>query len=176
MEWACRVPIFRHPVILTQLGIAVGIPFGIVAIIIWLTSGKSIYLLYALGLIAALFLLTWLFILALYGGKYDVEFILNNDGVRCRTGSKQARKNRIVNALPVGLGLFSGRLTTAGAGVLAQSRQDVFLKWARITKVKYRPGSQTILLRGGWTENVAIFCTEENYAAVEQMVRQQVMC
>ncbi|HHU12849.1 MAG TPA: hypothetical protein GXZ64_06445 [Clostridiaceae bacterium] len=176
MEWACRVPIFRHPVILKQLGIAVGIPFGIVAIIIWLTSGKSIYLLYALGLIAALFLLTWLFILALYGGKYDVEFTLNSDGVRCRTGSKQARKNRIVNALTVGLGLFSGRLTTAGAGVLAQSRQDVFLKWARITKVKYRPGSQTILLRGGWTENVAIFCTEENYAAVEQMVRQQVMC
>lgn len=43
VSWQISVPIFRNTVILKQLGLAIGIPFGVVALVIGLTSGKSIY-------------------------------------------------------------------------------------------------------------------------------------
>ncbi|MPN57937.1 hypothetical protein SDC9_205633 [bioreactor metagenome] len=137
---------------------------------IGLSSGKSIYTLYGLGLIAVLLFLTWLFIMAVYRGKYEVEFVLDDKGVLCRTQAKQAKKNRIVNALTVILGLLTGKPAAAGAGMLAQSRQEVSLRWNRVTRAKYKPKSRTILLRGGWTENIALFCADDNYEQIEAFV------
>ncbi len=170
IEWTISVPIFKDPLILKQLGIGIGIPFGILVIVLALVGGKSVYTLYALGLIAALFFVTWILIMLLYRGKYDAEFVLDDNGIICRTQAEQAKKNRIVNALAVILGLLTGKFTVAGAGMLAQSRQETFLKWKSITKLKYRPKNNTILLRAGWIEQIALFCTQENYAAVELLV------
>lgn len=170
IRWQISVPIFKNTIILKQLGFAIGIPFGLVALIIGFTSGRSIYTLYALGLIAALLILTWLLLMVLYRGRYKTEFMLDDNGVSCRTQAKQAKKTRIINALAVVLGLLSGKPAVAGAGMLAQSRQEVFLKWNRVTKVRYKPKSYTILLRGGWTEQIALFCTAENYSQVEHEI------
>jgi hypothetical protein len=170
MEWRISVHIFKNAVILKQLGIAVGIPVGLVVLAIGLASGKGIYTLYRLGLIGVLLFFTWLFIVAVYRGRYEVEFMLDDKGALCRTQVKQAKKNQIVNALTVVLGLLSGKPAVAGAGMLAQSRQDTFLKWNRVTKVKYKPKSHTILLRDGWTERITLFCTQENYCAAKQFL------
>lgn len=173
MEWKISVPIFKNPVIVKQLGIAVGIPFGLVALIIGVTSGRSVYTLYALGLIAALLLFTWIFVMAVYGGKYEAEFILDEEGVFCRTQAKQAQKSRIVNGLAVVLGLLTGKPAVAGAGLLAGSRQSVYLRWNKITKVSSKPRSRTILLRGGFTESIGLFCTKENYDLAEAFARRR---
>jgi len=170
IKWRISVPIFKNTVILKQLGLAIGIPFGLVALVIGLASGKSVYALYGLGLIAALLFFTWLFIMAVYRGEYEAEFVLDEKGVICRTQARQAKRNQIANALTVILGLFSGKPAAAGAGMLAQSRQETFLKWNHVTKVNYKPKSHTILLRGGWTEQVVLFCTEDNYTPVEREV------
>lgn len=173
IKWNARVSIFRDPVILKQLGLAIGIPFGLLVFILLLMSGKSIYTLYALGLIFALLFLTWLFIMMVYGGKYEAEFVLDDKGALCRTQEKQARKNRMVNAMTVFLGLVAGKPTVAGSGMLAQSRQQSYIRWNRVTRVKYKPQSYTIMLRGGWTENTALFCTKENYALVGRYVKMK---
>ena len=92
IQWQISIPIFRNTIIFKQLAIAIGIPFGLVALVIGLASGKSVYALYGLGLIAALLFFTWLFIMAVYRGKYEVEFVLDDKGVLCRTQAKQAKK------------------------------------------------------------------------------------
>ncbi len=171
IQWQISVPIFRNTVILKQLGLAVGIPFGLVALVIGLASGKSVYTLYGLALIAALLFFSWLFIMLVYRGRYEAEFVLNEKGVLCRTQAKQAKQNRIVSSFAVGLGLLSGTPAAAGAGMLAQSRQEVFLQWNRITKVKYKPKSRTILLQGGFPAQIALFCRDENYHQIRQTVR-----
>lgn len=134
VRWEISVPIFKNTVILKQLGLAIGIPFGSVAIIIVLASGRSQDILYALGLMAALLILTWLFVMAAYRGKYEAEFVLDGKGVICRTQAEQARKNRVINTLTVILGLLTGKPAAAGAGMLAESRQETFLRWNRITE------------------------------------------
>lgn len=173
IKWRIRVPIFRSTLILKQLGLAIGLPFGIIAAVITLPSGRSVYTLYALLLISLLLFLAWLFVMLVYGGKYAVEYSADRGGVRCRTHAKQAKTNRIVNGLTVTLGLFAGRPSAVGAGLLAQSRQNEYLRWSQITKVKYKPKKSFILLRGGLAENMVLFCTSENYEKVVQFVMEQ---
>ncbi len=173
LRWRIQVPIFRNPVILKQLGIAVGIPFGLLMLVIVLVSGKSVYALYALGLIAALLFFTWLLIMALYRGKYEAEFVLDGCGALCRTQENQAKKNRIVNTLTIVFGFLSGKPAAAGAGMLAQVRQSEFLTWNHVRKASFHPKGHTILLRGGFAESIALFCTEENYPSVEAFVRRK---
>lgn len=173
VRWEISVPIFKNTVILKQLGLAIGIPFGLVALVIVLASGISRDTLYALGLMAALLVLTWLFITAVYRGKYEAEFVLDGKGVLCRMRAKQARKSRVINTLTVILGLLTDKPAAAGAGMLAESRQETFLRWNRITRVKYKSKSHTILLRGGWTEQIALFCTHDSYALAERFVLQR---
>lgn len=173
LQWEIKVSIFKNSVILKQLGLAIGIPFGLIALIIALSSKGSRDTIYALGLIALLLILTWLLIMLVYRGKYEVEFALDNNGVLCRTKARQAKRNRVINSLTVILGLLTGKPTVAGAGLLAQSRQEVFIRWSQVTKVKYKPQSHTVLLRSGWTGNIALFCTPDNYILVERLIRQK---
>ena len=92
LRWEISVPIFKNTVILKQLGLAVGIPFGLVALVIGLSLGKGTDTLYAFGLIAAVLILAWLLIMAAYRGKYEAEFVLDNRGALCRTQAKQAKR------------------------------------------------------------------------------------
>lgn len=174
ISWQISVPILRHTLILRQLGIAIGIPFGLVALVLGLTSGKSVYTLYALGLMGALLFFTGVLIMIVYQGRYEVEYVLDEKGALCCTQTKQQKKNRIINVLTGALGLLSGKPAVAGAGVLAQSRQSEFLKWSCVTRVTYDPKQYVILLRGGWTTQLALFCIQDNYAQIEQFVRMKI--
>lgn len=171
MSWSISLPIFKNTVVLKQLALAIGIPFAVVAMILVVASGDGVYALYGLGLIGALLFFTWLFLMVVYRGKYEMDFILDSEGALYRTQTGQAKKNRIVNTLAVVLGLLSGKPVAAGAGMLAQSRQEVLLRWNRITRVGYKPRSRTILLRSGPMDNIALFCSAENYSAVEDFVK-----
>jgi hypothetical protein len=64
----------------------------------------------------------------LWGGKYDVAYIIDSKGIRCYTQKGQARKNRVLNAFTVILAILSGKPAVAGAGLLAHSRQDILVK------------------------------------------------
>ncbi|HSL93014.1 MAG TPA: hypothetical protein VK905_00240 [Bacillota bacterium] len=172
LSWEIQVSIFRNPLIVKQLLVAVGIPFSLVAAVMILTANADrwMYAFYALSLIGALFLLTALFIYVLYGGKYAVGFVMDIKGIRCYTQTHQAKRNRVVNRLTVVLGLLTGKFSAAGAGMLAQARQEVVMTWRAVQKVKRYPASQTILLSAGYLDNVAVFCTPDNYPAVSELI------
>lgn len=173
LEWSIHVPIFKHSVILKQLGIAIGIPFGLLLIVFLLISNPEnrIYSIYAFGTIILLFLLTYIFIQLVYRGKYAVSFILNEEGVQYSTQSDTVKKNRIVNGLVISLGLLSGKPTISGAGLLANSKQSVTIKWKNIKQVRYEPKQKTVMLRSSPLENIAVFCTDENYPIVETYIK-----
>lgn len=162
------LPYRLHP---ASIG-SVGLPFGTLVVFLLFiarkSSGPGEY--YALALIGGLFLLTFLLIMAVYGGKYDVAFLVDDKGILCRTQKSQAKANAIINRLAVLLGLFARVPAAAGAGLLAQSRQSVFLRWSDIRKVTYRPQQHVILVRGGLTESIAVFCTGDNYDEIAAIV------
>lgn len=170
IQWEIKVPIFKNSIILKQLGIAIGIPFGILIFALLLLTKRDIYTLYAVGMVVGLLLITWLFIMIIYRGKYEVEFFLNNKGVLSRTQKGQLKKNKLINGLTLFLSLFSKQPAVAGASILADSRQEIFIPWKRVRSVIYKPKARTIILKGGFTENIALFCDVDNYQKIEQFI------
>jgi hypothetical protein len=176
IQWETYVSIFRNRFILKGLALAVGLPFGIVIAVIIISAGGDIAgtdAKYALALIAALFVLTFLLVMIAYGGKYAPGFIVDEMGIVNYTQTKHAKRSRIINGLLIALGLFTGNSTAVGAGIIAQSRQVMRLRWKSIRKVKYDPKRYTILVRGGYTEKIAVFCTPDNYMEVEAIIKDR---
>jgi len=175
LEWTISVPIFRNPIILRQLGIAVGIPFGLVCMVLLLVNREQpVYAFYALGLLAALLALTYLLIMLLNGGRYAAGYKLDEKGILNYTEPRQARRNKVVNGLTVLAGLAAGKPAAMGAGMLAGSRQAVMLPWRGVRKVRYVADKRTIMLRGSPFEAIAVFCDETNYSQVQAYIAQRV--
>jgi len=177
LQWEIYVPIFRNRFILKGLALAVGIPFGIVIAVIIIAAGGDIAgtdAKYALILIAALLILTFLLIMIVYGGQYAPGFIVDETGIVNYTQEHQAKRSRVINGLLIAMGLFFGNPTAVGTGMISQSRQVMHIRWKSIRKVKYYPEGHTILVRGGYMEKIAVFCTPENYAEVERIVRKRI--
>ena len=70
------------------------------------------------------------------------------------------------------LSFFARNPTAAGAGMLSGTRTEVFIPWKRIRKTKYFKKQKYIMLYGGFAENVAVFCTEENYNKVKLIITE----
>jgi len=175
VSWEIEVPIFRHPLILKQLALAIGLPFGLVIVVLIATAGtyNRIYALYAVGLIAATLLLTVLLVYLLYGGKYAVGFVIDDTGIRCYTQKTQATRNWRLNNLTVVLGLLARQPSVAGAGMLASARQSVLIRWNKVRAARYNDKTLTISVRGGYLETIAVFCTPTNYEQVAAIVQSK---
>ncbi|MEL7649154.1 MAG: hypothetical protein AAGU76_13735 [Sedimentibacter sp.] len=171
LRWRVNVPIFKSSIIIKQLGIAVGIPFGLVLVFILFSSGMNKDTLYAVALIVALLVLTFCFVAVVYGGKYNVEYNIVDEGIKCFYGGKHAAKNKVVNNLTVLAGILSGKPAVTGAGLLAQSKGAIFMPWKGIKSIRYLENERAILIYGGFSKRISLFCTTENYEEVKKVIR-----
>ncbi len=173
IQWTKKVHIFKSLTILKHLGIAIGIPFGFVIVFLLISSGGSRDTLYGVGLIILTLLLTYIFIRIVYGGMYQAEFAVDEKGIQCISQQGQERKNKIVNMLTVLAGFLSQKPAVAGAGILAEAKSHVFIPWENIRKVKYVDKEYVVIISGGLAENIALFCTRENYPLVKNAIRSK---
>lgn len=165
LRWDIQVPIFKNSLILKQMGIAIGIPFGILIVFLFVIKAW-----YGLILIGLAILLTRLLIILIFRGTYDVRYLINKQGVSCHTQDNQKKRVRRLAFITSTLGLLSSNPTVIGAGLLSTSGTDIYIKWSRIRKVKYMKQKKIIRLYGGFSENITLFCTDENYTEVKQNI------
>lgn len=177
VRWETRVSVFSNPAILKGLGMALGIPFGFLIIVLTIaTGGEFIWsggVLYAFALLGFVLALSGLVMLILFGGKYDMGFVIDRRGVLSYTPKRQARINRAVNTTLIVGGMLTGKPGAAGMGLLAQSRQSMYVAWDRVRRIRVYQRARTIAIKGGFAENVAVFCTQENFVAVERLIRER---
>lgn len=177
IKWEIKVPLFRNIVLLKDFGIALGIPFGILIFILLVVSKGDISkdgMGYPLILIGAFFILSFIFIMLIYGGKYHAGFVIDSKGVLNYTQEKYRKRNKIINTMLIILGIFTKRLTATGIGLMAESKESMFLKWENIKKVKIYKDSKTIIIRGGFTEKIGLFCNDDNFDIVRDAILQNV--
>lgn len=176
ITWETYVPLYTNPEILKGLFLAIGIPFGVLIVFLLVVSKGDIMgtdVKYAFFLIGLLFLLTFLLTIALYGGKYAPGFILDEKGVTNYTQDKQRKRNKLINGFLVFFGIFGESPTSAGIGFIAESRQVMKISWKNVRNITYDPKHHTILIKGGFAEKMAVFCTEENYSEVEAFIKMK---
>jgi len=167
-KWSIRIPILKNRVIRNQLSLALGIPFGILCIVLLAVQAYN-----GLAMVGGALALGFLLVLLIFRGTYDVQFELDDKGITCETQSRQKKRVRRMAVATTVMGVFAGNPTTVAAGMMAGARTKERLLWKRIRKVKYLDQQRTIMIRAGFGELIAVFCTEENYKQVAAFIRQK---
>jgi len=174
IAWLMSVPIFRDHTIAKQLSVACGIPFGLLTMFLLYLAQHDSDAWYGLVLVAFLLFVTAIFILIVWKGRYDVSFVVSHKGIRCMTQERQQKTNLLINTLTFTFGLLSRQPTSMGAGLLAQSRQDVFVRWQSVRKVTCDPKRLTILVDAGLASKLLVWCTSDNYASVNELISESI--
>ncbi|WP_292463707.1 hypothetical protein [Methanolobus sp.] len=183
IEWDIDVSILTNRFIMLEVVRALAIAFlftGMIVSIILLPSLMDGSILtdgtntsgfgYFLFMVFLLFLLTGVFIFIYYGNRYMLSYSVDEKGVRTLTRKAQRSRNHVANVLLIVMGLLSRNPTAAGAGMMAEGRQDQVLRWNNVRKVMLHPKHHTIVLRGGYGVKSIIFCTHDMYGPVSAFV------
>jgi len=176
IQWERDVPIFKNRFILKGVGLAIGIPFAAVFTVVTVLSKGDILgtdAKYIFGMIGIFSLLVILLVFALYCGRYVPGFIVDEEGIVNYSQQKRAKNNRFYNMILIVFGLFRRAYAPIGGGFSALSKPVAKMEWKNIRKVRCFPKQCAILVKGGFTEKIAIFCTKGNYEAVVQAIKEK---
>lgn len=170
LTWETRIKVLANPSIWLSLLMAFGIPSVLLGILIGVIAKNPVYALLiplvGTGGFLLIFVLVGL-VIDLFGG-FKVIFALTTHGVRSMSG----KVAKATSAAAVLTGIMTGNLGAMGAGLLAESEQNVFIPWGAVTKVKVAAGRRVLTVKREWGfKPIALYCTRENYAQVLEIFR-----
>lgn len=108
--------------------------------------------------------LGYLIYAAIMGGKYTVEFEMDENGVIHRQTDSQAKKAKAIGTAAAIGGIASGRLSTVGAGIGAQ-RTSMYSAFSKVRKVKAYPKKGLIKVNAPFRYN-QVYTAKEDFAFV----------
>ena len=180
-RWVHELKLLKNPSILFVVWkILGGVFVGIWLFVMLLSMGDSnfwwygffslakVFALLTLGMLA-LCLIGYLFYAALMGGKYCVQFEMDEHGIRHTQITKQFKRARVLSAVAVLLGARSGNIGAMGAGLLSGSRQSMYSRWSSIKSVDVYPRRNLIKLNAPLNKN-QVYVRDEDFAFVRQYI------
>lgn len=175
LEWKTRVSFFRNNLVTRQIAAVVGIPFGL--LLLWMGrlgfadgAREARYAFYFVGF----FLATGaLFVTAVFGGGYDVEYRLDESGVYAANQERQRKRLGALFWLGLFLSLCARSSTAAGSSLLARGSLRRSLRWSALRAAKFNPKERLIVVKGNAADKIYLFCTPENYEAVRAVVERR---
>ena len=176
ITWELAFPLLTNRFVLLDFVKVFGITYLISVTLmgtIFLIQGEPEDLLPLLAMFAycvlGLALLSVLVMLIFFGNRFPTRFTVSADGAMMETASRRALA---ANRLATVLGLLGGSASTAGAGLLAQSQEQVGISWEDVYRVTEHPAESVITLRNSWRTVIRLYCTPMNYAEVADAVRR----
>lgn len=112
--------------------------------------------------------LGYLIYAAIMGGKYIVEFEMDEKGVNHKQIASQARKAKKLGRATMIAGAASGRIGTVGAGMNAQ-RTEMYSEFAKVRKVKAYPRRGLIKVNERLGHN-QVYVAKEDYEFVSNYI------
>jgi hypothetical protein len=178
LTWDFAMPLLTNRFMLYDMAKVLGWSYLIMTAImstIFLIQGETDALLpifkmfgYAILFIAFLFLFV---MVVIFGNRFPYRFVIGREGVLLESLS---RRSRFLNRAAVVAGLLSGKMQPAGAGLMAMSQETVGIQWEDIHKIKEYPNLCIISLMNSWRVVARLYCINENYDRVIQIVREGV--
>ena len=112
--------------------------------------------------------LGYLLYAAIMGGKYIVEFEMDEKGITHRQIAAQAKKAKAIGHAAMMAGAASGRPGAIGTGIAAQ-RTEMYSEFAKVRKVKAYPRRHVIKVKETLEHN-QIYAADEDFAFVQQYI------
>lgn len=168
-RWQYTMPMWRNPTILFTVWKVLGLAVGFVAIFMFLLelgtgiaqAGKLLLTFLLYGIIGATILLAIAYALLtlLYGGKYEVEFTMDEKGVQHRHMLKSRQDLGKADML---LGALLQRPTLFGTGMLASTRTSAYSEFKSVKRIVAKRQRQTIHLRATFRRN-QVYANDEQF-------------
>jgi hypothetical protein len=172
IAWNRKVSLVTNVFIMRDMFLVIGISCLVLLVFLLAISGGEyigdIIFVWA-ACSAFVFALMLIACIVVLWNRMNLEFEVNSKGVGMAVGSRKRKMNKLVTIV----GLLSGKPGVAGAGLLAGSNEAVFAPWRDIKKVTIYRRKKVIALKMGLLTPLRLFCTEENFAAVERMIREK---
>lgn len=118
-----------------------------------------------LGIMAVLFLMAYVVVSVMYGGKYCVAFEMDNKGVKHIHMQKQYKKSQVLSMLTILAGLAAGSPQTAGAGLLAGARNTSYSSFPKVIGIKADPKRNVIYVNESANRN-QVYAADEDFEAI----------
>ncbi len=178
LEWELSFPLVTNPLVLGAWFRAMSASWVLAMAIVgtlFIGIGEAGRLPLLAGIFAlataAVALLGVLIMLLLFGNRYRARFVVSEQGVIYQA---LERRGRALSRLAVAAGAMAGSSATAGAGLLAISREQVECPWSAVVTVRCLPRRRVVVLRDSWHDLLHLYCRRDNYDAVCELARSQV--
>ena len=132
--------------------------------------GMAKAMLIVLAIFFGLTILGVLLVAAKYGGKYIVLFEMDEKGIVHMQEPKQFKKAQKLGAVTAMAGAAGGSLSTAGAGMLAASRNSSTSEFSKVRKVKPRRWLHVIKVNQLLNHN-QIYVSKEDFDFVYDFIK-----
>jgi hypothetical protein len=155
-----------------DMAIVVGLASLVLLVVLLVISGgeglDGMIMLWAVctAVVLGSFLIACVFVL---WNRIGMQFELNEEGVGVAIGGRERKMNTAVTII----GVLARSPGTAGTGLLAKSSESMYAIWPEVKKVTVYRTKKVIDLRVGLIRPLRLYCTAENYQAVERMVREK---
>ncbi len=183
-RWTYEMSLFKNPNIFLLLckvfggvilgmGVLIMLPimissngFHLSTFVEW---GKTVGI--VLGVFAVLLILAYLIYAAIMGGKYVVDFTMDDKGFEHAQTPAQARKAQKLGEITAVAGALSGRAGMAGVGLNA-ARTVSTMDWRRVKKVIVKKRISVIKVHGGGANE--LYADGEDFEFVKSYVRARI--
>jgi hypothetical protein len=170
--WKKKIPLLTNIFIIKDMALVFGIACGaLLAIMLLISGGEDLDQIIPVWLLVCAIIVGLLVIscLVVFFNRMNMEFGVGPEGVLTAVGSKERKMDSAVAII----GLLTGNIRVAGAGLLAKSNEVILAKWPQIKKVTIYRNQKVIALKMGLLTPLRLYCLIENFAAVERMIREK---
>ncbi|MBW6473451.1 MAG: zinc ribbon domain-containing protein [Anaerolineaceae bacterium] len=121
------------------------------------------------GIVTVLMLLAYPLVAIMNGGKYCVMFEMDDKSVKHIQMQKQFKKNLILAMIVSLAGMMSGNAQTAGAGLLAGSKQSTLSRFEKVKSITVNEKRHVIYLNENLTKN-QIYADTVDFAFISKAI------
>jgi hypothetical protein len=177
LSWEFDIPLLTNPRVLRTFALVTGLSMAVVVLLLGVVFGSQgeweevlmmarIFALVGVGL----YLLFLLVMGLVFGNRLRTRYTVDDEGIVQETVDKVGK---VGSRLAVIAGILGRSPGTTGAGLIAMSNEVAALSWDGAFRVDAVPRRHLLVFRNAWRPIMEIYCTPENYAAVEALVRER---
>jgi len=177
ITWETDISLLGNPLVMKQLALVVlgsGLIMALLLSFIFLTTGEfrdiPMMLLITLLMTGGFGLLLVLVMLVFFGNRTRVRFTVDEAGMIWETRDQRARTG---NRLAVLAGILGRSPQTAGAGILAATREKEYAAWKDLASFENDPRHRMITVRNSWRPVMMLVCLPENYQGVMDAIQDR---
>lgn len=183
-RWVYEFSMLKNPIIL----LTVWKIFVLILVGMWLVFGlfgikahgfigayvwEAKALLIPAVILLGLSVVAYLILAVMYGWKYCVLFEMNEEGIKHIHMDKQFKKAEALGWLTAMIGAVSGNPGTAGAGLLAATKNMQVSEFSKVKKMKVLKAFHTIKLDSLLNHN-QIYAEPEDFEFVREYIEKRV--